>query len=138
MVFVKTINSSFLLISFLYLGMSVAMAFLVLLNLQHTFVKEKERELVIMMINGYGRDQVKKYIYADTVFLSVIGIPLGLFAGIFISHLSIDAVSGPTMYFIHGINVPACLISALVTVGLTFLMTLLSLREVDRMPLDPS
>ena len=138
MVFVETINSSFLLISFLYLGMSVAMAFLVLLNLQHTFVKEKERELVIMMINGYGRDQVKKYIYADTVFLSVIGIPLGLFAGIFISRLSIDAVSGPTMYFIHEINVPACLISALVTAGLTFLMTLLSLREVDRMPLDPS
>ena len=60
-----SISGAFTFMSFLYLFMSIAMAFLVILNLLVTFVNEKKKDLITLMINGYDRKDAKKYIYSE-------------------------------------------------------------------------
>ena len=134
-VFIRAVSKSMAILSMLYLFLSFAMAVLVILNLLYTFVREKKRELTILLINGYSTRQAKKYIYSDTIFLSVLGILLGLVLGVMISRISIDSVSTAALIFLHETNLPACLISAAISALLTLLMSVISLKEIDHMDL---
>ncbi|MBQ0125388.1 MAG: ABC transporter permease, partial [Clostridiales bacterium] len=64
-----------------YLILAVAMAFLVLLNLFVMFVTEKKRELLTLLVNGYGLPDAKRYIWLDTVCLAAVGIFCGTIFG---------------------------------------------------------
>ncbi len=132
---IEAVNGVFTLISGLYLGMSVAMALMVVLNLLKTFVSEKKKELIVLMINGYGAKQAKKYIYSDTILLSIVGIILGLLTGTLISTISINSIATETSHFIHGLNPMACLISVATTIVLIVIMSIISLREIDKFKL---
>lgn len=45
--------------------------------------------LIIMMINGYSIKYARRYIYSDTVLLTIVGIILGMIVGSIMGNLSV-------------------------------------------------
>ena len=115
----------------IYLALAVAMGFLVLLNLLSMFVREKKREVLTLVINGYSRNDAKKYILSDTVLMTVIGIPIGMLLGTLMSNLSIMAYESEIVFLKAGFSGRACLIGAVISVVLTLVISLIALREID-------
>lgn len=123
-------SSVFTIIVAIYMLLAVAMAFLVLLNLFVMFVQEKKRELLTLKINGYSNKDAKRYIYLDTILLSVIGIILGLLFGTIMADLSLSAYKNESIYFISGINLMGCIIGIAFTAILTVITSLIALRKI--------
>lgn len=115
----------------IYMALSVIMTFLVLLNLLTMFVDEKKRELIVLMINGYTVKQAKKYIYTDTIILSIISILLGCVVGSVMGNISVSSFESTQTYFLHQIDIKACLVSMVCTAFLTYVVTRIALKKVD-------
>ncbi|MBQ9020564.1 MAG: FtsX-like permease family protein [Eggerthellaceae bacterium] len=116
----------------IYLVLAILMAIVVLLNLNVMFIDEKKRELIVLMINGFSTKDAKRYVYNDTIVLTVIGIILGLVLGSIIGIISIASTEIATMNLIKEVNLPALAIGAAVSAVLAFIMSAIALRRVPR------
>ncbi|MCQ2355024.1 MAG: hypothetical protein MJ102_08015 [Clostridia bacterium] len=117
-------------VSAVYIVLSAILSILLLLNLFTMFVSEKKRELITLMINGFPRKTAERYIYSDTRFLTVIGIAAGVALGIVMGGISLDSFNNSATYFLNCADVKACVIGALFTSVLTFIMCRIALRKV--------
>lgn len=122
-------------IMYLYVALAVLMAVFVLLDLFVMFVEEKKRELIILMINGYTLKHARKYIYSDTVLLTIIGIILGIAAGVIMGHININSMMSDISYYLNRINFFACFIAAASAVLLILLMIRTALKRIDNFEL---
>lgn len=120
----------------IYILLSFIIALFVILDLFFMFIEEKKKELIVLMINGYSTKDSKKYIYLDTIFLSIIGIILGSIFGVLMNNWTINSVSSDMSYFIHGINVNGCLIGCLISTLLITIMCLISLHKINKFKLS--
>lgn len=117
-------------IAILYLVLSVLMALFILLDLFVMFVEEKKRELITLMINGYKVSHAKKYIYFDTVFLTAIGIIIGVGAGIVFSNWNVNMMTSDVTYYLHRISIPSCIGAAVLSTFLTAVMCLFAMKRI--------
>ena len=114
-----------------FTAISVVMGAVIILNLLIMFVSEKKRELIIMMINGYSKRSVKKYIYCDTILLSVIGSIIGTVIGVLIGFLTLRMFSSECVILMHRLSIPMCVLCMAVTGLLTATAVMIALRKVD-------
>lgn len=128
--------SVFTLVVGVYILLAVLLALVVVMNLLVMLINEKKLELIVLMINGFERRRVKKYIYTDTIVLTVIGTLCGLILGLMIGNISLKAYCTATIYFKGGFNAAACLVGIGITFFLTFLVSVISLRKVDCLTLS--
>lgn len=130
----KNLFDGFLIISravvFVYLVLSVLLAVFILLNLYTMFVREKKNEIIILMINGYSRKSVEKYFYIDTLILTILGTVIGLAVGIINGRMSLDSFNNNATHFLNEINIPVCIIGALFSFTLSFIMCKIALKKV--------
>lgn len=111
---------------------AVLMTFVVLLNLMIMFVNEKKKELIVMMINGYSKKEAKRYIYSDTILLSVLGTILGAVLGTAVGFVTLRLFSSECVILLRRLNIPVCLGCMVATGILTVLSCLLALKRVER------
>ena len=86
-----------------YLALAVLMAVVVLLNLNVMFISEKKRELIVLMINGFSTREAKRYIYQDTIVLTVLGIAAGVVLGCAMGVVTVAAIEPVTAVFVKDI-----------------------------------
>ncbi len=115
-----------------YGGLAVLMAIVVLLNLNVMFIEEKKRELIVLMINGFSIKDAKRYIYNDTIVLTIIGIIFGTILGCFMGSLAVAAVEPPTASFIKSVDWLAVLIGIVGSGVLAFIMSAIALKRIPR------
>lgn len=118
-----------------YIVLAILMALIVIMNLLDMFIKEKKYELIVMMINGFHTRTVRAYIYVDTIIMCSIGTVLGLILGVLMGNASLDAYRTASIYFEGGINVQAVIIGVVLTVLLVFIVTLFSIKKIDKFKL---
>lgn len=133
--FLQSVNSGFTMMSLLYIVMSIFMALLVVLNLLVTFVMEKKRDIIVLRINGYQRKQAKKYIYADTIFLTILGIGAGIGIGYLFAYICIKSVANVNMIYLTSFNFIAMAAGIVTTALLVTLMSYISLKKIDKFEL---
>lgn len=119
----------------LYVVLSVVMAVLVLLNLLVMFVEEKKKELIVLMINGYSRKAARRYIYSDTIVLTIVGILIGMAVGTAMGMLSVTSFESSVIYVSKQIDPIACAVGAAITAVLTFVMSCVALRRIGHFKL---
>ncbi|MBQ0010092.1 MAG: ABC transporter permease [Ruminococcus sp.] len=118
-----------------YTVLSILIDLLVLLNLLTMFVMEKKKEIITLLINGYRLKDAKKYIYSDTVLLTVIGIIIGTLIGTIVGNSSIEAMASRNSMALTGINFWACFIGSLGSMAMTFLVSVISLKKINKFKL---
>lgn len=129
------ISSSFLAMSLVFVFIAIIMAFFVVMNLLVTFIYEKKKELITLMINGYELKDAKRYIYQDMIILSIIGIIIGCVAGTFLGILATKAVCVQFLYFNARLEWISIGLGILITVFFLTVVTLLSLRKIKKFDL---
>ncbi len=75
---VNTLN----LVIMVFIIAAMSLAFVVLYNLNNINVNERIRELATLKVLGFYNGEVSAYIYRENIFLTAIGIALGLVLGI--------------------------------------------------------
>jgi len=118
-------------VSSLYLILSFLMAVFILLDLLVMFTEEKKQELVTMMINGYSVKYAKRYIYSDTIGLTVIGILLGIIIGTILGKWNLYSMTSELSYYIQDVDPFAWLAGGLISSVSTFVICIFALRRID-------
>ncbi|MDO4798240.1 MAG: FtsX-like permease family protein [Coriobacteriales bacterium] len=119
----------------IYLVLAILMALVMLLNLNIMCIEEKKRELIVLMINGFSVHDAKRYIYNDTIVLSILGILVGLLFGCLVGWLTVIAVEPETASFVKSIDLIAVLAGILGSALLSLIMSLIALRRIPRLDL---
>ncbi len=119
----------------IYIALSILMAIVVLLNLNIMFIDEKKRELIVLMINGFSVKDAKRYIYNDTIVLTILGIICGIILGCIMGAVTVTCIEPITASFVKDINMFAVIIGALGSAILAFIMTIIALRRIPRFDL---
>lgn len=103
------------------LGFAIALAFVVVYNLNNINITERTREIATLKVLGFYPDETYVYVYRENIFLTSLGILVGLFIGkgllTFIMHeIQVDFVVFKTQIFPE---------SYLIAIVVTFLITIL-------------
>ena len=126
----NSIASATLVISAVAVALAAVMAFLVLLNLLVMQVEEKKRDMIILMINGYSLKEAKKYVYKDTIFLTIIGITLGCILGDFVGNWNMRVLSYMPAHFYEGVNWIAIAFGIVAAAILALINALIAMRRI--------
>ncbi|MBP3758920.1 MAG: FtsX-like permease family protein [Firmicutes bacterium] len=75
------------------------LAFVVLYNLTYINISERQKEIATIKVLGFYRGEVNKYIYRETLLLSIFGILIGLVLGIWLHKFVIVTVEVTEVMF---------------------------------------
>jgi len=132
---VKSITSSAKGVVAIYLVISVVMALLVILNLLNMYISEKKKDIIVLRINGYEQNAVNKYIYSDTVFISVLGIIAGNILGIVMGKLSAQTFISDQMTYSLKTSIPIFVLSSVISAAVVAFVVMLSMRKMKKFKL---
>ena len=116
----------------LELLLSLSMALFMLLNLFFQYVHEKKPELIILLINGYSVRQAQRYLSADTVFLTALGLLTGAALGNLLGIVNVRAMLSAFSYFPHGVDWRASVIGMAISAAFTAVICARALAQVRR------
>ncbi|MBQ3865620.1 MAG: FtsX-like permease family protein [Clostridia bacterium] len=116
--------------------MATILAAVVLLNLVKMQINRKKRELTVMRINGFTIRETANYILKENAILTFVGIALGIVVGAVEARINLAAVENIKMQMIRQVSVPACLISAVITLFFAAAVNYLALRQIKRLELN--
>ena len=119
-----------------YITLSIIMALLVLLNLLNIFIEEKKFELIVMMINGFSRKDAKRYIYSDIIILTILGTAIGVLVGSYVGNISVASFETNITMLLKNFDPLAIIVGIFGSFALTFAITLISLKKIDRFRLS--
>ena len=122
-------------IALLMVGIAGIMACFILLNLISMHVNQKKRELTIMRVNGFTVREVIAYIARETVVTNLIGILLGLGAGMLLGYRTVCLLEGSTAHFDHSVQPMALILAVLITAGFSVILNVIALRKVKDLKL---
>ena len=118
---VNTLN----MVIILFIVAAMALAIVVLYNLNNINVNERIRELATLKVLGFYDGEVSAYIYRENVILTIIGIIVGLFLGIPLNIAVVGIVDIDTLTFKTRLEPQSFLVAAAITAVFAVLVNLM-------------
>lgn len=131
---VNTLNMVIL----LFIIAAMALAIVVLYNLNNINVNERIRELATLKVLGFYDGEVSAYIYRENVFLTAIGILCGLVLGIPLNIAVVGVVDIDTLTFKTRLEPVSYLIAAAVTIVFAVIVNLLMHKKLKKISMVES
>ena len=132
----KTVIESLDKVVLLMIVMAAIMAAVVLLNLIKMQINQKKRELTIMRVNGFTRRETVAYILRENIITTAAGVLLGVLMGCLTAFNAIVSLERAELQLSHAPNLPACAISALITVFFAAIVNYFALRKIKKLKLS--
>ncbi|MCI8654815.1 MAG: ABC transporter permease [Clostridia bacterium] len=113
---------------------SAILAFVVLYNLSNINISERQREIATLKVLGFYDKEVDNYITKENIILTIIGISLGLVAGIYLGHFIITTCETETLMFVRHVAPLSYVYSTLITIGFTIIVNVIThfnLKKID-------
>ncbi len=101
-----------------------SLAFVVLYNLTNVNISERIREIATIKVLGFYDGETAAYIYRENIILTVVGIIFGLGLGKFLHQYIMTTVEIKSMMFGRIISTKSYIISAILTVVLSFIVNI--------------
>jgi putative ABC transport system permease protein len=118
---VNTLN----MVIILFIIAAMALAIVVLYNLNNINVNERIRELATLKVLGFYNGEVSAYIYRENIFLTIIGIAAGLVLGIPLNIAVVGVVDIDTLTFKTDLEPQSFIIAAVATAVFAVIVNLL-------------
>ena len=125
-------------IVYLIIAFSSFLAITVLYNLTIININERKREITTLKVLGFRDKEVSSYVYRETLFLTIIGILLGLVAGIFLHMYVINVAETDNILFLHDILWPSYIYSFLIIVFFTIIVQIITNRRLKKIDMVES
>lgn len=119
---------------FILIVSSACLAFVVLYNLANINIIERKREIATLKVLGFYHREVDSYIIKESILLNIIGIALGLVAGLYLCFYIISTCETDNMMFTRHINVESYLLSACITAIFVIIVSIFThyqLKKID-------
>lgn len=116
--------------------LSAVMAVVVVMNLASMYIREKERVLAIMRVNGFTLRETKAYIARNDTTIMIIGLLIGCLGGIILGRFIVVAIENNSSCFVHSPSLKACLISCALSGGFSVIVNMLARRRIHHLPLN--
>ena len=113
---------------------SCMLAIIVLYNLTNINIIERKREIATLKVLGFYDNEVSNYIYRETMLLTILGIIVGLFGGIFLHRFVMHTAEMDFVMFIKNIKPISYFYASLLTLlfSLTVaIFTHFKLKKID-------
>lgn len=127
-----SINSLIQLLIFL----SGVMALVVIMNLAAMYIREKERILAIMRINGFTLKETKRYIANNNNIVIAIGLIFGVILGIVLGYFVVQAIENDTTCFVEVPSIKACILGVCFSSSFAFIVNWIARRKINHLPLN--
>lgn len=104
---VNTLNNVINVLSYviaIFIISAASLAFIVLYNLNNTNITERTREIATIKVLGFKKKEIHSYVYRENIFLTIIGIIVGIIAGIFLHLTVINALDISTVNFLENLT----------------------------------
>ncbi len=118
---VNTLN----MVIILFIVAAMALAIVVLYNLNNINVNERVRELATLKVLGFYDGEVSAYIYRENIFLTLIGIGVGLVLGIPLNYAVVGIIDIDTITFKTELEPLSFIIAAAITIVFAIIVNLL-------------
>ncbi len=118
---VNTLN----LVIMVFIIAAMSLAFVVLYNLNNINVNERIRELATLKVLGFYNGEVSAYIYRENIFLTLIGIAVGLVLGIPLNIAVVGVVDIDQLTFNTTLKPTSFLIAIVMTVVFAIIVNVL-------------
>ncbi len=118
---VNTLN----LVILVFILAAMSLAFVVLYNLNNINVNERIRELATLKVLGFYNGEVSAYIYRENIFLTFIGIALGLVLGVPLNIAVVGVVDIDQLTFNTTLKPASFLIAVVMTVVFAIIVNVL-------------
>lgn len=126
--------SSLNMIVWVLIGAAAALAVIVLYNLSNINVSERVRELATIKVLGFYDREVTGYICRENTIAALMGMAVGLVAGIWFEDFVVSTAEVDVVMFVHGLPASAFVLSALLTIVFIMLVNIVvhfSLKKID-------
>ncbi len=113
---------------------SAILAFIILYNLSNINISERKREISTLKVLGFYDEEVDAYITRENYFTTIIGIAIGLYFGLYLSHYIISTCEPQNIMFIRHIEIPSYIISGIISLVFTIIVnkiTHYNLKKID-------
>lgn len=110
------------------------LAFIVLYNLANVNISERIRELATIKVLGFYDKEVYDYVTREIVFLTIIGIIIGLLFGYILTSFILGTCEIGTLRFKRIITPQSYILATIITIIFTYIVNLItyfSLKKVD-------
>ncbi len=131
---VNTLNMVIL----LFIVAAMALAIVVLYNLNNINVNERIRELATLKVLGFYDGEVSAYIYRENIFLTIMGIALGLVLGIPLNIAIVGIVDIDTLTFKTDLEPISFVIAAVATAIFAVAVNLLMHKKLKKISMVES
>ena len=128
--FKTTVKSLDLIVLTLILS-SMSLAFVVLGNLIHVNISEREREIATLKVLGFRKKEVAEYIYKENNLLVILGSIVGLPIGNILHHFIMHTVEMDYIMYGRDIKPLSFLLATLLTIVFGFLVDLMMRKKLD-------
>jgi putative ABC transport system permease protein len=120
----------------LLIFLSAVLALVVVMDLAAMYIKEKERILAIMRINGFTLKETKRYIAKNNSIIVAIGLIAGVLLGILLGYFIVQAIENDTTCFVHTPNIKACVLGMCLSGAFAIIVNWIASRRIDHLPLN--
>ena len=110
------------------------LAFIVLYNLTIINVSERKREIATFKVLGFYDGEVAKYVYRETLILTIVGTIFGLLGGIYLHRFVIYTAQTDNILFLTKITPISFILAAVITLlfsGIVQLIINKTLKKID-------
>lgn len=117
---------------------SGALVFVVLFSLLSINIEERMRELATVKVLGFTNREIAGYVFSESNILTVIGIVLGLFAGVALQRFILSTMESNHMMFSQDLLPFSFIISAVLTFAFALIVDLLMLPRINKIDMISS
>lgn len=117
---------------------SAFLSIVVLYNLSNINISERKREIATLKVLGFYPREIDKYIYKETVILTMIGITLGIFVGHSLHINIMEQLAMDSIRFFNKVKLISYIYSALITLFFTFIVYFVVKIMLKKVPMIES
>ena len=123
---------------FMCIGCALILSFVVLFNLNNINIEERKRELATIKVLGFYDKETSSYVFRENIILSVLGIILGLGAGMIMLELIMKSAEVETILLSRKLNVSSFVYSASITLICTFITNMFMNKNIKKIDMIDS
>jgi putative ABC transport system permease protein len=110
---------------------AAALAFIVLYNLTNINVEERIREIATLKVLGFTRGEVYRYVFRETLLLTLMGDALGLALGVWLENFVVTTAEVDYVMFGRAIHPASFAAAFALTVAFSLAVMLVMRRKLD-------
>ena len=117
---------------------SALLSFIVTYSLLDININERKKEISTIKVLGFRKIEIFKYIYSETLILTVIASILGLILGIILHRSILYSMRNTNVVFIESVSIKTYILTMLLTYIFSFISICISFRKINKIDMVES